>query len=96
MNKICVNAKTGRKIAGYTQWEAAEKLGVSVRQLSSYENGKQRIPPDIVTGMARVYNQPLLIMFHVRDYELQLYELYLGMRNKIAGGNENAGKSIYK
>lgn len=58
--------KTCRKLAGLTQEQASEPLGVEVRRLSDYENGA-KVPDDIVDKMAEVYNAPLLAIWHLKE-----------------------------
>ena len=59
--------KTCRKAAGLTQEAAAERLGISVESLRSYETG-QRIPPtEIVELMVIIYNAQHLAYQHLRE-----------------------------
>lgn len=59
--------KTARRLSGYTQEAAAERLAISVESLRSYENG-QRIPHNsIVARMAVVYNNLMLGYEHCRN-----------------------------
>lgn len=68
MNKDCVNYyKTCREYAGIKQEYAAEKLNVSCRSLSDYENGKVKIPDDVVDSMAKLYKSPLLAWWHLKN-----------------------------
>lgn len=68
MSKTCMlYYKTCREGAGIKQEEAAENLNVSIRTLSDYENGKARVPDDIVDSMAKVYRSPLLAWWHLKS-----------------------------
>ena len=52
--------QTARECAGYTQENAAGRLGLSVESIRAYEGGK-RIPPDhVVLRMIEVYSTPYL------------------------------------
>ena len=52
MSNECENLyKICRISAGLTQEQAAELLAVSQRTLSEYENGRARVPDDIVAAM---------------------------------------------
>ena len=67
MSYDCENRyKVCRETAGLTQEQAAEVLHVSVRQLSDYENSKQRVPDEMVSSMAEQYNAPLLAWYHLK------------------------------
>lgn len=67
MSKACMlYYKTCRESAGIKQEVAAEKLNVSIRSLSDYENGKARVPDDIVDSMAKLYRSPLLAWWHLK------------------------------
>jgi transcriptional regulator with XRE-family HTH domain len=48
--------KTSRKSAGLSQESAAELLGVSVKSLSDYENGRTTVPDDIAARMVKEYD----------------------------------------
>lgn len=68
MNKEFTNYyKTCRETAGLTQETAAEALAVSSRTLSDYENGKAKVPDDIVDSMAVLYKSPLLAWWHLKN-----------------------------
>lgn len=68
MSKTCIlYYKTCRESAGIKQEEAAENLNVSIRTLSDYENGKARVPDDIVDSMAKLYRSPLLAWWHLKS-----------------------------
>ena len=67
MSEECENLyKLCRISAGLTQEQAAELLGVAPRTLSDYENGRTKVPDDIVDGMSRSYNAPLLAWDHLK------------------------------
>ncbi len=67
MSKVCIlYYKTCRESAGIRQEDAAESLNVSCRSLSDYENGKARVPDDIVDRMAELYMTPLLAWWHLK------------------------------
>lgn len=67
MTKECENLyKLCRNSAGFTQEQAAEILHVAPRTLSDYENGKVRVPDDIVDVMSREYKAPLLAWHHLK------------------------------
>ncbi|WP_283124254.1 helix-turn-helix transcriptional regulator [Angelakisella massiliensis] len=57
--------QTARECAGYTQENAAGRLGLSVESIRAYEGGK-RIPPDhVVLRMIEVYSTPYLAYQHL-------------------------------
>ena len=58
--------KLCRTSAGFTQEQAAELLNISTRTLSDYENGRARVPDDIVDAMSREYEAPLLAWHHLK------------------------------
>lgn len=59
--------KSARKVAGFTQEAAAERLCVSVESLRAYETG-QRLPHNsVVAKMAVVYNNLMLGYEHCRS-----------------------------
>lgn len=58
--------KTCRESAGIKQEDAANMLNVSCRTLSDYENGKSRVPDDIVDKMSELYRSPLLAWWHLK------------------------------
>ncbi|MDR2558896.1 MAG: helix-turn-helix transcriptional regulator [Oscillospiraceae bacterium] len=69
MSSNCENHyKTSRKNAGLTQEHASELLGIAPRTLCGYENGEAKVPEDIVSKMADVYNCPLLAWWHLKKY----------------------------
>lgn len=57
--------KNCRLAAGFIQEEAAERLYISVRKLSDYENGHDIPPDDLVERMSVLYNSPKLAYFHI-------------------------------
>ena len=68
MPDVCRNIyKTCRKVAGFTQEAAAERLGISVESLRAYETG-QRVPPnETVELMVILYNAQHLAFQHLRE-----------------------------
>lgn len=67
MRENCVNYyKTSRETAGYTQEQAAERLDISVRSLSAYENDEIIPPDDVVEKMVKLYNTKILGWWHLR------------------------------
>ena len=60
--------KTCRKLAGFTQEQASELLGIEVRRLSEFENGHATPKEDIVDRMGEIYNSPLLVLYHIREH----------------------------
>lgn len=68
MSKECAcYYKTCRESSGIKQDAAAELLNVSCRTLSDYENGKARVPDDIVDSMAELYRSPMLAWWHLKN-----------------------------
>lgn len=66
MNKeFCNIYKTARLCSGFTQDDAAEKLNISTRCLSSYENSKTP-PDDIVVSMIELYGVSWLGYQHLK------------------------------
>ena len=67
--KICrENAVVdGKKL---TQADAAERLFISIHQLSNYERGEAVVPDDMVDRMASLYNTPLLAWWHLKNYSI--------------------------
>lgn len=53
--------KTSREAAGYSQEQAAEMLGRSVRTISDYERDITLPGIEAMLNMAKVYNDPLLL-----------------------------------
>lgn len=69
MSKGCMNYyKMCREAVGFTQNQAAERINVSVRQLSDYENDKAKVPEDVVDAMANIYNAPMLAWWHLKHF----------------------------
>lgn len=67
MSKECMlYYKTCRESAGIRQEDAAEHLNVGCRILSDYENGKAKVPDDIVDRMSELYRSPLLAWWHLK------------------------------
>lgn len=67
MSKECMlYYKTCRESAGIRQEDAADQLNVSCRILSDYENGKAKVPDDIVDRMSELYRSPLLAWWHLK------------------------------
>ena len=62
--------KTSRTTAGMTQEAAAELLNVAPRTLSDYENGRVKVPDDVVAAMADIYKSPLLAWWHLKNYSV--------------------------
>jgi transcriptional regulator with XRE-family HTH domain len=60
-----LSRKNGDKV---TQAKAAEKLNISVRQLSAYETGEAPTPDDMVVAMAEYYETPILIWYHMKHH----------------------------
>jgi transcriptional regulator with XRE-family HTH domain len=52
--------KAARNAARLSREEAAHRLHVGSRTLASYELGETLVPPDVVMGMSRVYDDPTL------------------------------------
>ncbi|HFI0464394.1 TPA: helix-turn-helix transcriptional regulator [Streptococcus suis] len=48
------NIKYCRVDCGYTQKELADEIGVTRQSLSDYENGKYRIPKEVLLRIAEV------------------------------------------
>ena len=38
------------------QWQLAKQFGCSQRSYSDYENGKTRVPPDVLVELSKFYN----------------------------------------
>ena len=51
-----IRFKEFRKRSGLSQREAAEKLGMDRTYLSKIENGRQKIYPNLLFKMAKLYN----------------------------------------
>lgn len=73
MNKISVNPYfLCRRQAHLTQQEAAEKLYLSIRQLSNYETDHCKVSSNLVVRMSEIYEMRELIYEHI------LYDDVLG------------------
>ena len=59
--------KTYRLSAGCTQEYASEKLYISVRQLSEYENDRAPVPDGMAAEMAVAYKAPMLAYLHMKQ-----------------------------
>lgn len=66
LGEIWKKYKMCRESAGYTQEAVAEKLSIGVRSIAAYESGERQAPDDIVAGMAKIYNAPLLAYQHLK------------------------------
>ena len=67
MTNECENLyKLCRTSAGFTQEQAAELLNIAPRTLSDYENGRTRVPDDIVDAMSSNYKAPFLAWYHLK------------------------------
>jgi transcriptional regulator with XRE-family HTH domain len=53
-----VNLKGARKVKGWTQQEAAEKLGVSQAYLSLLESGRRRPSPRVLNRLTQLFDLP--------------------------------------
>lgn len=60
---IAQRIKKMRMIAGFTQAEVAEKLGISFQQLQKYESGKNRISAVRVELLAQILGLPVSAFF---------------------------------
>lgn len=59
--------KIGRESAGLTQESASELLGICVKSLSDYENGKTIPNENVVQMMVKVYQTKILGWWHLRN-----------------------------
>ena len=67
--------KQAREIYGYTQMEAAKKIGVSVDTLGNYERGKSYPDVPIIRKIEEVYEIPYArIIFLPLDYDKTVNE----------------------
>ena len=67
-SKQCGNRyKVCRSTAGLTQEQAAGLLGIAPRTISDYENGRAKVPDDIVAAMTEAYDSPLLAWWHLKQ-----------------------------
>ncbi|MTJ10655.1 ImmA/IrrE family metallo-endopeptidase [Anabaena sp. UHCC 0204] len=55
--------RLAREMAGFTQSEAAQSLGITAAALSQYESGKRRIEALTVDRLARLYGVPVTYFF---------------------------------
>lgn len=62
-----ITPAAARVNAGYTQKDAATKLGIGVFALRSYEEGKTVPPWDVVENMERLYKYPASYIFFSRN-----------------------------
>ncbi len=84
--KIC------RKQAGYTQENAAELLGCSVRALARYESGEAPVPDEIVCRMDELYSNHFLAYVHFRESS----RLAAGLLPEVTGcGFQTAAMRFY-
>lgn len=85
---IGLQIKKARKLARLTQKELGERLGKSGATIAYLEQGKRRVSPDILEGIARETSQPLSYFFvestasgnaelrqRLQDLQVQLSEL---------------------
>lgn len=67
---ISTTLKQAREIIGYTQAEAAKRIGVSVDTLGNYERGKSFPDVPIIRKIEEVYGVPYSrIIFLPLDYD---------------------------
>lgn len=57
------NMKTLRALAGYTQMQIAEYLGVTFQQVQKYETGRNRISAANLYRLKQLYNIPYDLFF---------------------------------
>lgn len=60
---MSITLKAARVNAGFTQAQAAEKLGVNINTLQSYEAEKSYPDVPIIKKMERLYNIPFSGIF---------------------------------
>lgn len=73
MREHCINIyKTARVNASLTQEQASELLNVSCRALSDYENGKYKVPDDLVVSMTEKYYASWLPIMHLKNVAIGL------------------------
>lgn len=78
MTQECENLyKLCRTSAGFTQEQAAELLNIAPRTLSDCENGKTRVPDDIVDAMSNHYKSPLANCMSATSIKPLNYRFYL-------------------
>ncbi len=81
-----------RKQAGYTQENAAELLGCSVRMLARYESGEVPVPDEIVCRMDQLYSNHFLTYVHFRESS----RLAAGLLPEVSGyGIQTAAMQFY-
>lgn len=68
------NLKLGmlRKNAGYTQSQAAEKLGISKSALASYEKDSDKLPLSVFIKMAELYDFDVYTIAGVKENEFEM------------------------
>lgn len=57
------NLRTLRTLAGYTQMQIAEFLGITFQQVQKYEAGKNRISAATLYRLKTLYNIPYDLFF---------------------------------
>lgn len=67
-----ISLKAARVNAGFSQKEAAEKLGICVATLQNYENGDTVPNWEIVDRISAVYHLPPDFIFFGRNYALSV------------------------
>lgn len=55
-----------REVSGLTQERAAEYLNIATETIASYEQGRRKVPDDIVFAMSELYQHPILCYKHLR------------------------------
>lgn len=68
--KVAECLKFGRKLAGLTQSDVAEKLGVTYQAISNYERGINRIDQDTLLKLCSLYGIPPIELMEDIDYAL--------------------------
>lgn len=67
--------KQARELCGYTQVEAAERLGISVDTLGNYERGKSYPDVPVIRKIENLYGVPYArIIFLPLDYDKTVNE----------------------
>ena len=71
MDKIVMmTLKSAREAAGYSQRDAAEKIGISVYTLGNYEHGKSYPDVPVIRKIEEVYGIPYdRLIFLPLDYD---------------------------
>ena len=68
--KTCFTLKTARETKGYTQEEAAKRIGISADTLGNYERGKSYPDVPILRKIEEVYGIPYeRLIFLPLDYD---------------------------